>query len=314
MSNFSLMMVDDQKKKHYGYAVKKEDAVKKEGAELKNVEYEIVTQGSDPTSIRDWKLENLAVFDMNTVKKVDNKNEIDWTNYVVFEFVATRDNDKNEELNVKMVKDGGEDGDGNEYGKVYEKDGDGFKEFELRDLFSQKIDDDGSIASSVEKEKDKDDITTPERLPGPKKNPESESEPESEKKKPEPEPKDIVLRASKLDGENIKYDLYFKFPNDGNHQLMNMFSMKFNENVTNIEVDKSSLYEKYPDQDDESYTGMQYFLLRKRKRPKIENNQYIIGTITFSDNSIQDYIKDIEVSTVDSSGKDNYYKNIPFVF
>ena len=67
MSDFSLLMVDGQTTKHYGYAVKRENAQNETGAELKNVEYEIVTENTkgDDDSISKWKLENLAVFDMD---------------------------------------------------------------------------------------------------------------------------------------------------------------------------------------------------------------------------------------------------------
>ena len=294
MSNF-LMMVPGQKKKHYGYAVKRENALVKDGAEFGNVEYEIVTEDSDPTSISNWKLENLAVFDMNMVK-VDDKEKIKWEEYVVFEFVATRKNDKNEELNVEMVKVG--DGDG----KVYEKDRDGFGVFGKRDLFGPNIDDDGSIASLVEKG-DK-DINTPRPAPAPVPVP-----------PPEPELEDIVLRASKVngDGENNKYDLYFKFPNDEKYHAIVAFLISFEKNVKEMEIVNDKKYSFQP-ADTTDLIGSQAFHFNKKHEPTIDNNGYFIGTITIDENdNIKDYIGEIEIKTENKDKQDLTSKNIEFV-
>ena len=272
MSDFSLMMVPEQTIKHYGYAVQRKNAQIEKGAVFENVEYEIVTQGSDPTSIRDWKLENLAVFDMKTVKEVDNKNDIDWTNYVVFEFVARRNDNNNTNLNVVMVTDG--DGDG----KVYEKDEDGFGVFGKRSLLNLNINDDISIASSVEKGKDKDNITTPERLPGP-----------GSKKKPEPELKDIVLRASKVDDEENRYGLYFHLPKKYMNENINGFSFEIQNTLQNVEINKENVVQA-PSLDTK---GLKVFI--GNPNVTIDSPFFQIGLFTTSINDINNIFTNVKV-------------------
>ena len=144
----------------------------------------------------------------------------------------------------------------------------------------------------------------------PPKKEKKEEDKKKEKEKKEEDVKDIVLKAEPVSGQDNKYNLFFKFPNDGKHHSMRALLIKFNQDVQDFNVINEDVYEKKPKGNAKNKAGDKIFLIDLADEPVlIENNMYHIGTITVSTGKIKDYIDSdrVSVATNDSNGKDTEY-------